>query len=53
MRIPYDLSTGEFKVIAKTLAYVMVRGMKMKHFFSCGFSKDKFKVLYACVKKRI
>lgn len=39
----YDFSTREFKVIAKTLAYIMVRGMKMEHFFSYHFSQDKLR----------
>ena len=49
----YIFKCGEFRGIKETLAYINVWGDDNETFFNYGFSKDKWKVLYASVTKRI
>ena len=49
----YDLTTGDFKGVRESLAYIVLRGDKEEAFFSYGYDAAKAKILYAMSKEKI
>ena len=54
MYVPmYDLATGSFKGIKKTIGYIMVRGDTYEVFFSYSYDKTKSVLLYSTFKQSL
>ena len=49
----YDTTTGEFKGLRESLAYIVLRGNDEEVFFSYGFDSSKASVLYPSIKEKI
>ena len=49
----YDIESGAFKGLRLMLAYIVLRGDSDEVFFSYGYSKAKFSVLYSYAKQQI
>ena len=47
----YDLSTGKFQGLYKTVGLIIVRGDNDETFFNFGFEKEKYKLIF-CAKKK-
>ena len=53
MRPKYNAEVGKFLSIYETVEFMVVRGSPDEVFFSYGYDKDKFKVLYSHYRQRI
>ena len=53
MRPKYNAEVGKFLSIYETVGFMVVRGSPDEVFFSHGYDKDKFKVLYSHCRQRI
>ena len=53
MRPKYNAEVGKFLSIYETVRFMVVRGSPDEVFFSYGYDKDKFKVLYSHYRQRI
>ena len=54
MYVPmYDIATGSFKGIEKTIGYIMVRGDTDEVFFSYGYDKTKSVLLHSTFKQAL
>ena len=49
----YDLATGSFKGIEKTIGYIMVRGDTDEVFFSYAYDKTKSVLLHSTFKQAL